>query len=138
MCIWLGCFNNSYSSSLLISVKKFMQVRMYVRCTSNIHKLWTLHTRMYLLNIVFFNSVQQSLLCQCLIYYFKVSQSVDVNKCEMRTSSGPKWCLYWHGSRRGGGGGGERGPVPPNILGGGPGPPNSYPATYLSQAYAIQ
>ena len=32
---------------------------------------------------------------------------------------------------------GAGGPVPPNILGGGPGPPNSYTAT-LSQSYAMQ
>ena len=38
---------------------------------------------------------------------------------------------------RGAGGPGGQG-VPPNILGGGPGPLNNYPATYLSQAYAIQ
>ena len=36
-------------------------------------------------------------------------------------------------------GGGKEGLCPsPNTLGGGPDPPNNYPATYLSQAYAIQ
>ena len=38
----------------------------------------------------------------------------------------------------GGGEGGPGGLWPPNILGGGPGPSNKYPATYLIRAYAIQ
>ena len=50
------------------------------------------------------------------------------------TSSVPVSSVHVHRSRNGG----EQGrPVPPNILGGGPGPPNNYSAT-LSQAYAIQ
>ena len=43
-----------------------------------------------------------------------------------------------HRNRNGRGGRGQGGAVPPNILGGEPDPPNTYPATHLIQAYAIQ